>query len=129
MGSTVDRVVIGMDLHKRSATIEAMAGDETILRTGRFDTGRVGYAAMTRYARQWPNRFRAIEGCQGIGRHIANRLLCDGEQVVDVPPKMSARAHVFRHRTGPQDRRHRTKSDWWSLIVDLTPENVLGPDA
>lgn len=95
MGSTVDRVVIGMDPHKRSATIEAMAGDETILGTGGFDTGRVGYAAMTRYARQWPNRFWAIEGCQGISRHIANRLLCDGEQVVEVPPKLSARARVF----------------------------------
>jgi hypothetical protein len=30
-----------------------------------------------------------------IGRHIATRLLADGEQVVDVPPKPSARARVF----------------------------------
>ena len=34
-------------------------------------------------------------GAQGIGRHIANRLLADGEEVVDVPPKLSARARVF----------------------------------
>jgi transposase len=88
-------VVIGMDPHKRSATIEAMAGDETILGGGRFDTDRNGYTAMRTYARRWPNRVWAIEGCQGIGRHIANRLLADGEQVVDVPPKLSARARVF----------------------------------
>ena len=37
----------------------------------------------------------AIEGCQGIGRHIANRLVADGEHVVDVPPKLSARTRVF----------------------------------
>ena len=37
----------------------------------------------------------AIEGCNGIGKHIANRLLADGEEVVDVPPKLSARARVF----------------------------------
>ena len=37
----------------------------------------------------------AIEGCQGIGRHIANRLVAVGEEVVDVPPKLSARAGVF----------------------------------
>ena len=37
----------------------------------------------------------AIEGCTGIGRHIAIRLLADGEKVVDVPPKLSARARVF----------------------------------
>ncbi|HEX2772873.1 MAG TPA: IS110 family transposase [Micromonosporaceae bacterium] len=95
MSSTSDRVVIGMDPHKRSATIEVMTGDETIVGGGRFGTGRDGYAAMTRYAKQWPNRVWAIEGCQGIGRHIANRLLADGEQIVDVPPKLSARARVF----------------------------------
>src|SRR4051812_6647377 len=33
--------------------------------------------------------------CIGIGRHIAYRLLSDGEEVVDVPPKLSARARVF----------------------------------
>ncbi|MET8832867.1 IS110 family transposase [Micromonospora sp. NPDC004540] len=84
-----------MDPHKRSATIEVMAGDETVVGAGRFDTSRDGYAAMRKYARQWPNRVWAIEGCQGIGRHLANRLLADGEQVVDVPPKLSARARVF----------------------------------
>ncbi|MFG1777744.1 IS110 family transposase [Micromonospora sp. NPDC049048] len=91
----LDRVVIGMDPHKRSATIEVMARDETIVGGGRFDTDRDGYTAMRTYARRWPHRVWAIEGCQGIGRHIANRLLADGEQVVDVPPKLSARTRVF----------------------------------
>jgi transposase len=50
---------------------------------------------MRKYASQWPHRLWAIEGCKGIGRHIANRLLADGEQVVDVPPKLSAKARVF----------------------------------
>jgi transposase len=89
------RVVIGMDPHKRSATIEVMAGDETILGAGRFGTDQDGYKAMVKYAKQWTDRIWAVEGCQGIGRHIANRLLADGEQVVDVPPKLSARARVF----------------------------------
>jgi len=95
LSSTPERVVIGMDPHKRSATIEVMTGDETIVGGGRFGTDRDGYAAMTTYAKQWPDRVWAIEGCQGIGRHIANRLLADGEEVVDVPPKLSARARVF----------------------------------
>jgi hypothetical protein len=84
-----------MDPHKRSATIEVMAADETILGGGRYGTDSDGYDAMLRYARQWPNRVWAVEGCNGIGRHIANRLLADGEQVLDVPPKLSARARVF----------------------------------
>ena len=50
---------------------------------------------MLSYVTAWPQRTWAIEGCQGTGRHVANRLLADGELVVDVPPKLSARARVF----------------------------------
>jgi transposase len=46
-------------------------------------------------ARQWPDRRWAIEGANGIGRPLAARLLADGEHVVDVPPKLAARARVF----------------------------------
>jgi transposase len=88
-----------MDPHKRSVTIELMNADESVLGVGRFGTDRAGFAAMTDYV----NRFRpavadrvwAIEGCNGIGHHVAMRLLAAGEQVVDVPPKLSARARVF----------------------------------
>ena len=91
----MSRVVIGMDPHKRSATIEIMAGDESILGGGRFATDTAGYAAMFAAAKQWPERVWAVEGCQGIGRHLASRLLADGEQVIDVPAKLSARMRVF----------------------------------
>jgi hypothetical protein len=94
-----ERVVIGMDPHKRSATIGLMTANVAIEGDGRFGTDRDGYAAMLRYGRRWPDRVWAIEGCAGIGKHIANRLLADGEQVVDVPPKLSARAGV-RDRAG-----------------------------
>ena len=85
MSVTSERVVIGMDPHKRSATIEVMSADETIRGGGRFGTDRDGYAAMLRYGRRWPERVWAIEGCAGIGKHIANRLLADGEQVACDP--------------------------------------------
>jgi len=91
----VGRVVVGMDPHKRSATIEVMAADEAVCGGGRYGTDREGYAAMLGDVRQWADRVWAIEGCNGIGRHLADRLLADGEQVVDVPPKLSARARVF----------------------------------
>lgn len=64
----MSRVTIGMDPHKRSATIEAMAPDEEILGAGRFGTDQDGYDAMLAYGRQWPDRVWAIEGCQGIGQ-------------------------------------------------------------
>src|SRR4029079_11622325 len=54
-----------------------------------------GFADMGRYVSQFPDRVWAVEGCSGIGRHVAVRLLAAGEDVVDVPPKLSARARVF----------------------------------
>lgn len=48
-----------------------------------------------------------MEGCYGIGRHIAQRLVADGETVLDVPAKLSARARVFAtgqgRKTDPVD--------------------------
>ena len=93
--SMSERVVVGMDPHKRSATIEVMTADESILGSGRFSTDAAGYQAMLAYTRRWPQRVWAIEGCAGIGKHIAVRLIRDGEAVVDVPPKLSARMRVY----------------------------------
>jgi transposase len=55
---------------------------------------------MVAEAKRWPERIWAIEGCQGIGWHIASWLLADGERVVDVPPELSARARVFSSGQG-----------------------------
>ena len=91
----MSQVIIGMDPHKRSATIEVMAADEAVLGGGRYETDAAGYAAMLAGVRRWPHRTWAIEGSRGIGRHLASRLVAEGEQVVDVPPKLSARTRVF----------------------------------
>ncbi len=95
MNDSRSGVVIGMDPHKRSVTIEVMTADETILGGGRYATDVAGFAAMRRYVSQFPDHVWAIEGCSGIGHHVAVRLLAAGEEVVDVPPKLSARTRVF----------------------------------
>jgi len=56
MRTMSERVVIGMDPHKRSGTIEVMAADEVIHGGGRFGTDRDGYSAMVKFSRQWPDR-------------------------------------------------------------------------
>ena len=101
------RVVIGMDPHKRSATIEVLDEDEQPLMAGRFGTDREGYRLLLAAGRQFGQRVWAVEGCQGVGRHLAQRLVADGEPVVDVPAKLSARGADVLDRAGPQDRRHR----------------------
>ena len=69
----MSRVVIGKYSPKRSATIEVMTGDETVLGGGRYDTSPSGYRAMRRAVWRWPERTWAIEGCQRIGRPCPGR--------------------------------------------------------
>jgi transposase len=89
------RVVIGMDPHKRSATIEVIDEREKVLAQGRFGTDSEGYQTMLKLGRTYRQRVWAVEGCNGVGRHIAQRLVADGETVLDVPSKLSARVRVF----------------------------------
>jgi len=101
------RVVIGMDPHKRSATIEVIDGREQVLAQGRFGTDTDGYRQMLAAGRRFPDRVWAVEGCAGVGRHIVQRLVADGETVLDVPAKLSARARIFAtgqgRKTDPVD--------------------------
>jgi len=103
------KVIIGVDPHKRSATIEIINDREQAVGQGRFATDRDGYKAMLAAGRKHPDRLWAVEGCSGIGRHVAQRLVADGETVVDVPAKLSARARLFAtgqgRKTDPVDAR------------------------
>jgi hypothetical protein len=91
----MDVVVIGVDPHKRSVTIEARDAREILRATGSFPTTTAGHRAMVKVAKQWPKRLWAVEGDGGVGRPLAQRLLADGERVLDVPAKLSARVRVF----------------------------------
>jgi len=84
------KVIIGVDPHKLSATIEVVDRHERLLGSGRFSTDQAGYTAMRTYAKNWPERVWAVEGSNGAGRPLAQRLLEAGEHVVDVPAKLSA---------------------------------------
>jgi transposase len=97
-------VFIGVDTHKLSATIEVVDSRETVLATGRFGTDKTGYAAMRNKVAAWPERTWAVEGSNGAGRPLAQRLLADGVRVVDLPAKLSARARLF-------DTGHNRKTD------------------
>ena len=100
----MEQVIIGVDPHKLSATIEVVNDREQRLGQGRFATDTAGFAAMRRYARAWPQRIWAVEGANGVGRPLAQRLLTAGEQVIDVPAKLAARVRLF-------DTGHNRKTD------------------
>jgi transposase len=100
----MEHVIIGVDPHKLSATIEVVDHNERLLGSGRFSTDQAGYKAMRTYAKTWPARIWAVEGANGVGRPLAQRLLEAGEQVVDVPAKLAARVRLF-------DTGHNRKTD------------------
>ena len=89
-------VMIGVDPHKASATIEVRDEREVLRATGRFGADTGGYRAMLRYCRQWPRRTWAVEGANGAGRPLSQRLLADHERVLD----NNRRVHsALDHRT------------------------------
>ncbi|HEY5249895.1 MAG TPA: transposase [Dermatophilaceae bacterium] len=100
----MEQVIIGVDPHKLSATIEVVDEHERKLGDGRFPTDRAGYTAMQAYVTAWPARVWAVEGANGAGRSLAQRLLEAGEIVVDVPAKLAARVRLF-------DTGHNRKTD------------------
>jgi transposase len=100
----MEQVIIGVDPHKLSATIEVVDDQERLVGSGRFTTDRAGYGAMRKYANTWPGRVWAVEGANGVGRPLAQRLLEGGEHVVDVPAKLAARVRLF-------DTGHNRKTD------------------
>jgi len=104
------RVFIGVDPHKLSATPEVVDETEKVLATGRFATDKAGYAAMRKHVASYPERIWAVEGSNGAGRPLAQRLRADAEHPVDVPAKLSARARAL-------DTGHNRKTDPLAMAI------------
>ncbi len=121
------RVVIGVDPHKLSATIEIVDQRENLLGAARFTTDKAGFAAMRKYVNQWQHRAWAVEGSLGVGRPLAQRLLEAGERVVDVPAKLAARARLLDTGHGRKTDAHDAHSVAVAAVrtKDL---RVLAPD-
>ncbi len=121
------KVIIGVDPHKLSARIEVVDRHEKLLGSGRFRTDQAGYTAMRTYAKAWPDRVWAVEGSNGAGRPLAQRLLEAGEQVVDVPAKLAARVRLFD--TGHNRKTDARDAHSIAIVAVRTPTlRVLRPD-
>jgi transposase len=88
-------VMIGVDPHKASHTAAALDEHGQLLGQQRVPATLDGYQRLRRWAGRWPQRCWAVEGAHGIGRAVAQRLVGDGEQVMDVPAKLAARVRVL----------------------------------
>jgi transposase len=75
-----------------------------VIEAARFANSQDGYAQLTAFAARWVRRRWAVEGCHGAGRSLAQRLVADGQVVLDVPAKLAARVRVLSRGPWPQDR-------------------------
>ena len=87
--------MIGVDPAKRSHAMAVLDPNEKDLAALQVRNDNDGYREMLRLAKRWPQRTWAVEGAGGVGVQLAQRLVADGETVVDVPPKLATRARIF----------------------------------
>ena len=94
------RVVIGVDPHKASNTLVVIDGAEQVLAQQRFANDRAGYREMKSFVRGYGDRVWAVEGARGVGAGLAQRLVAEGEPVLNVPAKLSARVRALGGGSG-----------------------------
>jgi transposase len=88
-------MMIGVDPHKASHTAAALDEHGHLLGQQRITATLEGYQALRAWAERWPQRCWAVEVAHVIGRALAQWLVSDGEQVLDVPAKLAARVRVL----------------------------------
>ena len=97
-------VMLGIDPAKKSHAMAVLDRHENQLAALQVLNDSAGYRNMLRLAKRWPTRTWAVEGAGGVGAQLAQRLVADGETVLDVPPKLATRARMF-------DQGHGRKND------------------
>src|SRR6516162_8254494 len=108
-GSALMAVMIGIDPHKGSHTAVAVGAAEEPLGKLRVRACPDQAGKLVTWARAWPERTWAVEGARGLGRLPARQLVAAGERVLDVQPKLAARARLLgagdTNKTDPNDAR------------------------
>ena len=101
------KVVIGVDPHKRINAVVVLSAKGKVLSRTKFENRAGGFRQLRAFSLQWRPRTWAIEGCNGVGKHLAQRLVAEGERVVHVSTPPGGSGARLRRRQWPQERRHR----------------------
>ena len=110
-------VIIGMDPHERSATIEVVDERAQVLAVGRFGTDKAGYAEMLAAGREYGRKSDPVDAhsVAMVGLRSANlvRVQVDPELVV-IGMLVDRRDELGRARTQTINRLHR-------VLLELVP--------
>jgi transposase len=103
-------VMIGVDPHKGSHTAVAVDRDENELDSLRVRSSTKQCELLLDWADRYPQRRWAIESAAGLGYLLAQQLVAAGEDVVDVPPLLSARVRVLDSTKASKNDPHDARS-------------------
>jgi transposase len=101
--------VIGIDPHKGSHTAAVLDSGEEVVGELRVVADKRQRDRLLWFAEPFEPRMWAIESARGLGALLAQQLVAAGEQVVDVPPTLSARVRLLdsgrTDKSDPHDAR------------------------
>jgi transposase len=126
-----DGVLIAVDPHKADNTLVVLdPATRAAVGEAEFASTGDGYRDLMFFARQWPSRRWAVEGCHGAGRSLAQHLVADGEPVADVPAKLAARVRVYSRGHGRKTDRDDAVSIGLAAleaagVLPVTADNAL----
>jgi transposase len=87
--------VIGIDPHRGSHTAAVLDGTEELVDEFWVLADRRQRQRLLEWAAPFSPRVWAVEGATGTGALLAQQLIAAGEQVLDVPPTLSARVRLL----------------------------------
>jgi len=99
-------MVIGVDTHKSTHAMAAVAADSGLLASEReIAATEDGHRQALSWAKELdPERVWAIEDCRHVSRRLEQALIAAGERVLRVPPKMMGASRRSEREPGKSDQ-------------------------
>lgn len=94
------RVVIGVDPHKRIDAVVVLDQAGAVLARETIEHTSAGFGVLMALGRRFPRRVWAVEGCNGVGKNLAHRLVACRETVLDVSTRKSSLVRAFATNSG-----------------------------
>lgn len=100
MSAVQPRVIVAVDPHKAINAVNVVDAEAVVVAREVFPNTSEGYRQLLSFGRRWRHRSWAVEGCSGVGRHLAQRLVAQHETVLDVPTRRSSLVRAFATTSG-----------------------------
>jgi transposase len=113
--------VIGVDPHKGSHTAAVLNATEEVIAQVLVEADAQQLGRLLAWAEPFTPRRWAVEGAGGTGALLARQLAAAGEDVVDVPPTLSARVRLLDRGRSAKTDAHDARA---AAIVALRHQNL-----